>query len=791
MATDAGVGLRPLVGWPQEAERGRTYLVTVDVELDPERGEWPYETEEYAIACVLEGHAGMSVRAVGDTTLVVHRFGGTYGPVRFVVCPVGAPDAEGRWGLTLTLVTAGGVPLRTLRLPVGSGDAGERVAAESVAVEMDGGWATKNAVEEREAQPPPEPQRPQVHPLTRLQPHERAVRVMVQKPKRRRELGMGCVIAPGLILTAGDVLDSQAEVSVFAGDSKAYRAELIWLSHELDAALIAAPIAENTPPVSWGRLVTAVTALPCVIHGLEVVGAGRARRATYGATARSGANFSTVHDFEVSAHSAPLDMDVLADGPPDPWRSYRGAPVFVEGRLAGFVAYQPSRESDRLYVSALPALLADPDFRDIVASYAPGLPLALEPLEWLALSEPAEPVGTLTRRRSPGALLRPRAEAMPFSGRETELAELAQWASPPGLDARLIHGPGGRGKTRLAHEFGKRQADAGWAVLWLDARASGDELKLLAEAAVPALVVIDYAETRVEQLRQLFAVLVRASGQPDVKVLMLARTAGSWWQSLMLSSADVHDIVGGASTVPLRALDADPLGSQVAAISGLLDDPGGSGDTVKSDVAARLLAHERRYWRGAARTQGIGDFSPETLEDAVAVAVATQPADRTAADLFLRAVPGLADQPRDRRDAVRAWISELFPSSEGGPWGRMYPDLLVERVLKERMTAHPELFVDLMTRMTRPDIRELMTHWWWSAEADTRAGGAFEGLVAGFVTRHAQAWPPQALLDLSDWALVDPGTPWGFAEDVARAVVLRTPRNAEQRAAASNLAGVL
>ncbi|NUU21274.1 MAG: hypothetical protein HOV68_07130, partial [Streptomycetaceae bacterium] len=211
----------------------------------------------------------------------------------------------------------------------------------------------------------------------------------------------------------------------------------------------------------------------------------------------------------------------------------------------------------------------------------------------------------------------------------------------------------------------------------------------------------------------------------------------------------------------------------------------------KSEVAARLLAHERRYWRGAARTQGIGDFSPETLEDAVAVAVATRPADRAAADLYLRVVPGLADQPRDRRDAVRAWISELFPSSEGTPWGRMYPDLLVERVLKERMTAHPELYVDLMIRMPRSDIRELMIYSWRSAEADKRAGGGFDGLLAGFVTRHAQSWPHYVLNDLSDWALADPGAPGGFAEDVAHALVRGATGRAGQWAALSNLAGVL
>ncbi|MGW0766413.1 hypothetical protein [Streptomyces sp. NPDC002676] len=121
----SAVPLRPLVSWPEEVETGRKYLVTVDVELaGPEPGAWPYDTEEYAVGCVLEAEPGLAVEAVGDTTLVLHRFGGTYGPARFVTYAAGAP--EGETALRLTLVTAGGVPFRSERLGVRVG-AGERV----------------------------------------------------------------------------------------------------------------------------------------------------------------------------------------------------------------------------------------------------------------------------------------------------------------------------------------------------------------------------------------------------------------------------------------------------------------------------------------------------------------------------------------------------------------------------------------------------------------------------------------------------------------------------------------
>ncbi|TDE26838.1 tetratricopeptide repeat protein [Actinomadura sp. 6K520] len=110
----AEVRLRPVVSWPRRAETGGRHLVSVDVELEGPLGEWPYEQEEYAIGCVLDGGSGFAVESVGDTTLVVHRFGGTYGPVTFVAQALDAPGEE----LCLTLVTAGGVPFRTVRLTV-------------------------------------------------------------------------------------------------------------------------------------------------------------------------------------------------------------------------------------------------------------------------------------------------------------------------------------------------------------------------------------------------------------------------------------------------------------------------------------------------------------------------------------------------------------------------------------------------------------------------------------------------------------------------------------------------
>lgn len=111
------VAIQPVVNWPRSAQAGKRYLVTVDVIL-AEPLEWPYDREEFVLGCVLEGGQTFNVEALGSTNLVLHRFGGTYGPVQFVVRPQRNLEANGSDKLRLTLVTEGGLPFHPIELPV-------------------------------------------------------------------------------------------------------------------------------------------------------------------------------------------------------------------------------------------------------------------------------------------------------------------------------------------------------------------------------------------------------------------------------------------------------------------------------------------------------------------------------------------------------------------------------------------------------------------------------------------------------------------------------------------------
>ena len=112
------VALTPVVSWPREAAPGGRYLVIVDLQLNTGTASWPYPDEEYVVGLMLSGRSHLAVSSLGNTSVVLHRFGGTYGPARFVVSVDDAAATGVRTALWLTLISAGGIPFHTAQLPV-------------------------------------------------------------------------------------------------------------------------------------------------------------------------------------------------------------------------------------------------------------------------------------------------------------------------------------------------------------------------------------------------------------------------------------------------------------------------------------------------------------------------------------------------------------------------------------------------------------------------------------------------------------------------------------------------
>jgi len=113
----------------------RRHLVAVNLALvteDRKPAPWPLATEEECVyTCALDGGADFDLWAVDDAAVVLHRFGGSYGPAEFVVTPKDKPGSRSIW---LTIINQWGVPIgeHELRVEVRAAEGEARPA------EMDG-----------------------------------------------------------------------------------------------------------------------------------------------------------------------------------------------------------------------------------------------------------------------------------------------------------------------------------------------------------------------------------------------------------------------------------------------------------------------------------------------------------------------------------------------------------------------------------------------------------------------------------------------------------------------------
>ncbi|TWV56357.1 tetratricopeptide repeat protein [Streptomyces misionensis] len=329
-------------------------------------------------------------------------------------------------------------------------------------------------------------------------------------------------------------------------------------------------------------------------------------------------------------------------------------------------------------------------------------------------------------RRVPSRLLTARHRLVPFAPRpELDLLEAWRDDATPGLTVRLLHGEGGQGKTRLAAEFAARSAGAGWTVAQARHRSEvasaggGDET--LTVRAPGLVIVVDYAERW--PLSDLITLIRQhgAAARDRLRVLLLSRPAGDWWQDLahQLSKLDILD----ADTVHLPGLPehpeargtvytaardafaaalglADPAGVRVSAELGdpafdlmlavhmkaLVDvDAAVRGVTPPSgrDLAALstyLLDREHDHWRsGHDGGRGPVRTGPWEMRRAVYVATLTPPltADAAAAALTRSAAAEAADAAQVLRDHARCYPPQtaltLFES--------LSPDRLAEDFL--------------------------------------------------------------------------------------------------------------
>jgi tetratricopeptide (TPR) repeat protein len=350
----------------------------------------------------------------------------------------------------------------------------------------------------------------------------------------------------------------------------------------------------------------------------------------------------------------------------------------------------------------------------------------------------------------PAGLLHPALGVVPFVGRERELAALEDWCTDGNIGlVRLVTGGGGSGKTRLALELVRRMNGRGWECV--PVAEDAERQAVAAERAVASraglLLVVDYAEARTG-LEGLLEAAARDEGRDEgrVRVLLLARQAGDWWDRLHGGGAAVRGLVrdAGEAVIELggglgrgmsaveevrRAVRFFALRLSVAApdvdLTGLAADSGmevldlhatalvavlsahGAGGRVDVDAALgleELLGHEKRYWRGRAQAAGLLD-GPHGLSMAQLsqVAAAGCLLGLSSAAELGRRVPGVAAS-----EAVVRWLRELYPPGPAGELGVLRPDRLAELHVSRELGGSPGLARACLTGLDQEQARRAL-----------------------------------------------------------------------------------
>ncbi len=373
--------------------------------------------------------------------------------------------------------------------------------------------------------------------------------------------------------------------------------------------------------------------------------------------------------------------------------------------------------------------------RDVVGSH---IEVTITGEKLLVPLEPAlVPVGE--RARSPALLVKARSGVVPFTVRADLADKLEAWlTTDEAFSGVVVGGRGGSGKTRLAVELCERARRKSMPLSGLLARIAGESaLGALVTTKLPRLVVVDYAETRAEQLEILLPQLAAgATEQAPVRVLMLIRASSQgtsdWaerlrgrsdWLDARLEECDTYtledapldteeraQLFAGAAQAFVKSAGrsnappqpAPPLASVLegeafatplmVVIAAYLGVHGERLPVSRDALFDGILEHEERYWRATG-----GDlFTPASKLPRRAAALATLCAAETSAAAVehLRLLPQLAGATGERLDDISEWARGLYPGA--GWWSPLEPDRIGEHLIATMFTNEPGIIAAVL-----------------------------------------------------------------------------------------------
>jgi hypothetical protein len=108
----AAIAIEPVVSYPRTARPGERHYLTVDIQHRHPPDAWPYDQEELALTCLI--HTPLFTHEpLGDQGIVLHRFGGSYGPAAFLLT---AKEQLQKGAITLSFVNRYGMTVHTVVL---------------------------------------------------------------------------------------------------------------------------------------------------------------------------------------------------------------------------------------------------------------------------------------------------------------------------------------------------------------------------------------------------------------------------------------------------------------------------------------------------------------------------------------------------------------------------------------------------------------------------------------------------------------------------------------------------
>ncbi|TNE49596.1 MAG: serine protease [Deltaproteobacteria bacterium] len=537
-------------------------------------------------------------------------------------------------------------------------------------------------------------------------------------------VGTGYAITNTLVLTAQHILpplpSSNTPVQVelmFPNQSEEWHsASPVWTSdEELDACLLELSTSLAGVPPSLGRYDRSST-LRWQSAGFPQAAAVQKGSIDY----RDTAGLSGALTPEGSMRRGYYELTVEAAPEMQDWPGLSGSPVFAEGRLLGFVRSVPSGfKGKRLHAVAIENLLEEEALLALLGSPT----LGRVPRGLLRLPVPASQHSP----RSPSALLLAQHRTIPFV---PELhghvwSTLQTWCknpSPPNA-VQLVVGPGGSGKTRLLLELCLWSEESeGWSAGFLPESLNDEQWDQLHTSGRPTLVVIDYAETRPHLSQDLIRLLERSS-LPRLRVVLLARDTGDWWDALPQQLEHVRHTVDeaeqGSLTHRLRPISLDDsqrrklllqayqsfAGTETSppVLLPSLHDPQfgcilylhAAALTLQegkplttNNVLEQVLDREEKYWKQTVQKEWPNDRARRRF---------AQEARRWFAAITLRGGVRNEDEASALHQSIQGpsdWVElseELYPGNDAQTWLRgLEPDPLGEALVYRTLTQHKQ-----------------------------------------------------------------------------------------------------